>query len=204
MITDEIRKEKQDWMLHQFHLACIKLEGNEFQTASRLSSDLLAFSMAFTSIDWGLFQFGRSLVNLYMEFLATGSDDFNAFCMLKACEAFKGLKVDPAPAPASDQPRVGSADVYYGPLDPSIATENNRLATGYMADRPHLRGGVVIVFKGQCSGWMNELRNPDYWEPGCFAVDRRGNQYLAIGGDFQYGATSWNLVYRAAQVQEVA
>src|SRR5690554_1682631 len=202
MITDEIRAEKKEEMNKLFLLTCDLWSSRDYDRSNTIGITLHGFRDAFLGLDSALFSYGLYLTGLYSEFLISDCNTFEAFAMLKACEAFKGLKVDPAPA--SYQPRVGSADVDYGPLDPSIAAENNRLASDYMADRPRLRGGVVIVFRGQCSGWMNELRNPERWEPGCFAVDRRGNQYLSIGGDSQNGATSWNLVYRAPQLQEVA
>ncbi|MFP3979478.1 hypothetical protein [Marinobacter sp. KMM 10035] len=202
MITDEIRAEKKEEMDELFWLTCDLWSAREYKESERIGAKLHGFRDAFLGLDGYLFSYGLQLTSLFNLFLVSDAETFEAFAMLKACQAFKGLNVDPAPAPV--QSRVGSADVDYGPLDPSIAAENNRLATDYMADRPRLRGGVVIVFKGQCSGWMNELRNPERWEPGCFAIDSRGNQYLAIGGDSQNGATSWNLVYHAPQLGEAA
>lgn len=81
-------------------------------------------------------------------------------------------------------------------MTPELAAQNIQLATEYMDERPRLLGrGVVVIFKGQVAGWMNELRSPEEWEPGCIAVDRRGNQYLAIGGDSYHGATAWRSVW---------
>lgn len=31
-------------------------------------------------------------------------------------------------------------------------------------------GGVVVVFKNEAQDWVNELRNPESWAPGCVAV----------------------------------
>lgn len=51
--------------------------------------------------------------------------------------------------------------------------------------------GVVVVFESSVSGWMNELRNPESWEPGCIAVDINGNCHIATGGNAYDGATEW-------------
>ena len=53
------------------------------------------------------------------------------------------------------------------------------------------RGGVVVVFDGIAQGWVNELRNPEAWRPGCVAVDEIGSSWLAIGGNDQDGASNW-------------
>lgn len=52
-------------------------------------------------------------------------------------------------------------------------------------------GGVVVVYDGEVSGWVNELRNPEHWMPGCIAVDTDGNQFKAIGGNESDGADYW-------------
>ncbi len=52
-------------------------------------------------------------------------------------------------------------------------------------------GGVVIVFNGEVPGWMNELRDPQGWEPGCIAVDEQGNEWVAVGGNADDGAERW-------------
>lgn len=53
------------------------------------------------------------------------------------------------------------------------------------------RGGVVIVFDSIAQGWVNELRDPEAWRPGCVAVDESGTSWLAIGGNDQDGASMW-------------
>lgn len=53
------------------------------------------------------------------------------------------------------------------------------------------RGGVVVIYDGQVSGWMNELRDPQHWCPGCIAVDQDGNQWQAVGGNDYDGANEW-------------
>lgn len=51
--------------------------------------------------------------------------------------------------------------------------------------------GVVVIFNHEVSGWMNELRNPEKWTPGCVAVDADNNEFLAIGGNAYSGADEW-------------
>lgn len=53
------------------------------------------------------------------------------------------------------------------------------------------RGGVIVVFEGKGQSWVNELRNPEHWQPGCVAVDESGNTWTAIGGDEQDGSATW-------------
>lgn len=59
-------------------------------------------------------------------------------------------------------------------------------------ERGHSRkGGVVVLFNGQVAGWMDKLRDPQGWEPGCVALDDFGNAWEAIGGDSYNGAEDW-------------
>jgi len=53
------------------------------------------------------------------------------------------------------------------------------------------RGGVIVVFDGLAQGWVNELRNPESWRPGCVAVDEDGHGWIAAGGNDQHGASIW-------------
>jgi len=61
-----------------------------------------------------------------------------------------------------------------------------RVRSGYNG-----RGGVVVVFEGTAQGWVNELRNPEHWRPGCVAVDETGSSWTASGGTDQGGASVW-------------
>jgi len=71
--------------------------------------------------------------------------------------------------------------------------QNHCIATDYLANRPQLQGkGVVVIFKGKAAGWMNTLRDPQGWEPGCIAVDADGHQWQATGGDAYAGAQAWH------------
>jgi len=62
-------------------------------------------------------------------------------------------------------------------------------------ERPDLKGGVVVIFDNEVSGWMDELRDPQGWEPGCFAVDEDGNVWVSVGGNAYDGAESWQPVH---------
>jgi DNA-directed RNA polymerase subunit RPC12/RpoP len=53
------------------------------------------------------------------------------------------------------------------------------------------RGGVVVVFKGTADAWVDKLRNPNHWQPGCIAVDESGRTWTAIGGTERDGALMW-------------
>lgn len=53
------------------------------------------------------------------------------------------------------------------------------------------RGGVVVVYGGTAQGWVNTLRNPEHWQPGCVAVDEAGHTWVAVAGDGQDGARMW-------------
>lgn len=53
------------------------------------------------------------------------------------------------------------------------------------------RGGVIVLYNGEGQSWVNELRNPEYWQPGCIAVDEVGHTWTAIAGDEQNGALVW-------------
>lgn len=53
------------------------------------------------------------------------------------------------------------------------------------------RGGVVVVFAGEVQSWVNEIRNPEDWQPGCVAFDERGNGWITIAGNAEDGALMW-------------
>ncbi len=53
----------------------------------------------------------------------------------------------------------------------------------------YLQHGLVVLKQtGRVSGWMNELRNPQGWEPGCYAVDINGSVWRTNGGNSHNGA----------------
>ncbi|MFH5254636.1 hypothetical protein ACGTRS_25715 [Burkholderia semiarida] len=53
------------------------------------------------------------------------------------------------------------------------------------------KGGVVVFFNGDVQGWVNELRNPEHWQPGCVAVNEQGLSWTAAGGCEYDGALMW-------------
>ena len=69
------------------------------------------------------------------------------------------------------------------------ATQEWRKEFGYTG-----KGGVIVICNGVVQGWVNELRDPDHWQPGCIAIDESGRRWEAVGGDNQKGAESWKLV----------
>lgn len=53
------------------------------------------------------------------------------------------------------------------------------------------RGGVVVLLDGQVQSWVNELRNPEHWQPGCLAFDEAGRGWITIASTAQGGALMW-------------
>lgn len=67
-------------------------------------------------------------------------------------------------------------------------------AKKYRARYPSIPSGagvVVINREGLAAGWMNTLRDPEGWVPGCRAVDAGGAVWIARGGDDYNGAREW-------------
>ena len=73
------------------------------------------------------------------------------------------------------------------------AKELKRVAA-YRKPRDYTGKGIVIVYMGEVGGWMNELRDPQKWCPGCVAIDTEGNQWRATGGDDYNGAKIWEQI----------
>ncbi|WP_321853790.1 hypothetical protein [Burkholderia cenocepacia] len=53
------------------------------------------------------------------------------------------------------------------------------------------KGGVVVFFQGEVQAWVNQLRNPEHWRPGCIAVDEQGRTWTTIAGSERDGALMW-------------
>ena len=66
------------------------------------------------------------------------------------------------------------------------------------------KDGVIIVFKNKVQGWVNALRDPQHWQPGCLAIDNSGNQWIAVGGNDYDGAAEWQPVDATFQTQKAA
>ncbi|MCU7940636.1 MAG: hypothetical protein KZQ64_07295 [gamma proteobacterium symbiont of Bathyaustriella thionipta] len=78
------------------------------------------------------------------------------------------------------------------PPQPSV---NAQIAAQWRKDNGYAgKGGVVIIYDGVVDGWSNELRDPQSWQPGCFAIDESGNEWQTVGGNYYNGAKSWERV----------
>jgi hypothetical protein len=53
------------------------------------------------------------------------------------------------------------------------------------------RGGVIVIWHGKVQSWVNELRNPEHWQPGCIAIDEHGKIWTAELGNAKEGAYFW-------------
>jgi hypothetical protein len=53
------------------------------------------------------------------------------------------------------------------------------------------RGGVIVLFEGNVQSWVDALRNPEHWQPGCIAIDEKGGSWTAIAGNQNDGALLW-------------
>jgi hypothetical protein len=94
---------------------------------------------------------------------------------------------------------------YIALLSPETADKNRCLAEHWWEETEYrYQGGLVIVSDGEATGWINQLRDPNHWEPGVIAVDEHGNQYQAIGGDSYNGATSWQPVWNIQPLKGAA
>jgi hypothetical protein len=71
-------------------------------------------------------------------------------------------------------------------VEPFDTSTRWRQANGYVG-----RGGVVVIFDGDVQSWVNSLRNPDHWQPGCVAVDEEGRTWTSIAGNERNGALMW-------------
>jgi hypothetical protein len=74
-------------------------------------------------------------------------------------------------------------------MDLNLLAQSWRTEKGYAG-----RGGVIVIFNGVVNSWVNELRDPDHWSPGCIAIDESGNQWMSVGGDMRHGASRWEPV----------
>ncbi len=62
-------------------------------------------------------------------------------------------------------------------------------------------GGVVVFYNGKAVSWVDELRNPESWEPGVIAMNAEGNFWRATGGDAYNGAKEWQPLQTQQQEQ---
>ncbi|WP_193601545.1 hypothetical protein [Marinobacter salexigens] len=197
MVTADIRAEKKEEMDQLFLLSCDLWDARHYEESARIGTKLHGFKDAFLGFDTDLYKYGCKLISLFSQFMVSDCKTFEAFAMLKACQAFKGLKLDP----------VLDFDLPLPQVEYSSELHNSsyyfRLSSEFREDRGY-SGGFVIIFDEVVSGWMDELRNPERWEPGCIAIDQFGNQWQAYGGDSYHGAKHWIPLVSADLVQEVS
>ena len=56
-------------------------------------------------------------------------------------------------------------------------------------------GGLVVVYRGDVQGWIDTLRDPQNWMPGCVAVDDSSRCWQTIAGDEAHGALMWIQIF---------
>ena len=65
-------------------------------------------------------------------------------------------------------------------------------AETYRADHNLYKNAGVVVFNGtEPQSWVDDLRDPHHWQPGCIAVDGQGQHWIATGGNKRDGAKRW-------------
>lgn len=65
-----------------------------------------------------------------------------------------------------------------------MATDTQNTAAAWRSENGYTgRAGVVVVYDGTAQGWVNILRNPEHWVPGCFAVNEDGEVWQSIAGN---------------------
>lgn len=180
MLSNEIRAQKFVELQRLFRFACDLWTAGEYSRCTDLSSELKGYGDAFLELDSKVFSYSLHLSVLLADFVRSGCDTFDAYAMLKACEAFSGLKIDPM-----------------------NTTENMTLAAQVRAYRGY-RGGYVVLLNGECSGWIKQLTHLFTWEPGSIAVDQFGNQYQSVKSQSLSSPIRWDRIATSEQVQGVA
>lgn len=69
------------------------------------------------------------------------------------------------------------------------------LATRWRQDSGRM-GGLVVVYRGDVQGWINELRDPQHWVPGCVAINDHNQCWQSIAGDDNHGSLMWLPIFR--------
>jgi len=197
MISSELRNRKARLISNIGYESACAYQNSCLEAAHVLDRQLSAFRLAYQEVDSDLFWFSIYVSRMVGEFIVSDARNFTAFAMLKACQAFQGLQLDESDEQPEEQP------VHY--LTPEAAAENIEIAEQWREETEYrYQGGLVIVFGGEATGWINQLRDPNHWEPGVIAVDEHGNQYQAIGGDSYNGATSWQPVWNIQPLKGAA
>lgn len=76
-----------------------------------------------------------------------------------------------------------------------VAALDWRMENGYVDQR-----GVVVFFGCTVQSWVDQLRNPEHWQPGCIAVNEDGDTWITVGGDERSGATTWQAEWADARL----
>lgn len=53
------------------------------------------------------------------------------------------------------------------------------------------RGGVIVIYEEEVNSWVDRLRNPEHWVPGCTAIAEDGRSWTTVAGNAQDGALVW-------------
>lgn len=53
------------------------------------------------------------------------------------------------------------------------------------------RGGVIVIYEEEVNSWVDRLRNPEHWVPGCIAIAEDGRSWTTVAGNAQDGALVW-------------
>lgn len=70
------------------------------------------------------------------------------------------------------------------------------IANKYLVENPDTpEGGYVTIMNNVVCGWSLNIhdRACDFM-PGCWAIDKMNNKYLAIGGNDYDGAEEWQMI----------
>lgn len=59
--------------------------------------------------------------------------------------------------------------------------------------------GVVVIYNEAVTDFIDTIRNPEQFKPGCIGVLRNDALYETVGGNDYEGATRWQRVYNAEE-----
>ena len=90
MISAQVRREKALVMARLSLFACKAWESGKYDQAAASASKLWGFTLAFSGVDSDIFWYGSYLHRIYGEFITSDCQDFTAWVLFKACQAFNG------------------------------------------------------------------------------------------------------------------
>lgn len=127
-------------------------------------------------------------------------DEFSVASTRRAVEGLRERGIEGYVMFEGDPTRYGftpEADFVYPAavhhqIDAVTMTDNIAAARRWREQWGYIsRGGVVVLLNGEVQSWVNELRNPEHWQPGCIAVDETGRSWTALAGNAKDGALMW-------------